>query len=123
MAWRRSLSIHKRVGGGARTHPSRADPRDRRTARPPPARPSGAGSQRAAQPGAVSRVRVLASPQTPGDGVTICPDAVPPDVVRPVDLELLESRVERSGYSVDPYRAMSHRDAPLTPKRVLYNGQ
>ena len=59
----------------------------------------------------------------PGDGFTICPDAVPPDVVRPVDLELLESRVERSGYSVDPYRAMSHRDAPLTPKRVLYNGQ
>lgn len=57
----------------------------------------------------------------PGDGFTICPDAVPPDVVRPVDLELLESRVERSGYSVDPYRAMSHRDAPLTPKRVLYN--
>lgn len=63
------------------------------------------------------------APQTPGDGFTICPDAVPPDVVRPVDLELLESRVERSGYSVDPYRAMSHRDAPLTPKRVLYNGQ
>lgn len=53
---------------------------------------------------------------------------MPPDVVRPVDLELLESSVERSGYTLtrvaatrDPYRAMSHRDAPLTPKRVLYN--
>ena len=56
---------------------------------------------------------------------------MPPDVVRPVDLELLESSVEigpvglhfgtRVAATRDPYRAMSHRDAPLTPKRVLYN--
>ena len=93
----------------------------RETAEPPRASPARPPARGRPAPG-LSRASAPFRPGSRFSGrISICPDAVPPDVVRPVDLELLESRVERSGYSVDPYRAMSHRDAPLTPKRVLYN--
>ena len=66
----------------------------RETAEPPRASPARPPARGRPAPG-LSRASAPFRPGSRFSGrISICPDAVPPDVVRPVDLELLESSVE-----------------------------